>query len=139
MLKVAPEASDLDYANALSLNGVAVPAISTRRADTTVELGDGESFVIGGLVSRSTTSSVDKVPLLGDLPVIGAFFKNSSFASTERELVIVATPHLVRPIARGTDLSSRLPGAAEQRDGPVWRSIFLGGASGDALPGFSSR
>ena len=137
VLKVAPEASDLDYANALSLNGVAVPAISTRRADTTVELGDGESFVIGGLVSRATTSSVDKVPLLGDLPVIGTFFRNSVFSSTEKELVIIATPHLVKPIARGTDLSAQLPGVAEQRDGPVWRSIFLGGASGDAMPGFS--
>ena len=137
VLKVAPEASDLDYTNALSLNGVAVPAISTRRADTTVELGDGESFVIGGLVSRATTSSVDKVPLLGDLPVIGTFFRNSVFSSTEKELVIIATPHLVRPIARGTDLSAQLPGVAEQRDGPVWRSIFLGGASGDAMPGFS--
>ena len=119
VLKVAPEASDLDYANALSLNGIAVPAISTRRADTTVELGDGESFVIGGLVSRTTSSNVDKVPLLGDLPVIGSFFRNNRYTMNEKELVIIATPHLVKPIARGTDLSSQLPGGAEQRDGPV--------------------
>lgn len=137
VLKVAPEASDLDYSNALSLNGVAVPAISTRRADTTVELGDGESFVIGGLVSRATSSSVDKVPLLGDIPVIGSFFRNNRYTMNEKELVIIATPHLVKPIARGTDLSAQLPGGTEQRDGPVWRSIFLGAASGDALPGFS--
>lgn len=137
VLKVAPEASDLDYSNALSLNGIAVPAISTRRADTTVELGDGESFVIGGLVSRTTSSNVDKVPLLGDLPVIGSFFRNNRYTMNEKELVIIATPHLVKPIARGTDLSAQLPGGTEQRDGPVWRSIFLGAASGDALPGFS--
>lgn len=137
VLKVAPEASDLDYANALSLNGVPVPAISTRRADTTVELGDGESFIIGGLVSRSTTSNVDKVPLLGDLPVLGAFFRQNSYQMKEKELVIVVTPRLVKPIARGTDLSTQLPGGTEQRNGPVWRSILLGGASGDALPGFS--
>jgi pilus assembly protein CpaC len=137
VLKVAPEASDLDYANAVSLNGVPVPAITTRRADTTVELGDGESFVIGGLVSRSTVSSVDKVPLLGDLPVLGAFFKQNSYQMSEKELAIVVTPHLVKPLARGTDLSAVLPGGTEQRDGAVWRSIFLGGASRDALPGFS--
>nr|WP_231394128.1 type II and III secretion system protein family protein [Pseudacidovorax intermedius] len=137
-LKVAPEASDLDYANALSLNGVPVPAITTRRADTTVELGDGESFIIGGLVSRSTSSNADKVPLLGDLPVLGTFFKQNRYQMSEKELVIVVTPHLVRPIARGTDLSPYLPGANEQRDGPVWRSIFTGNVPGStSLPGFS--
>jgi pilus assembly protein CpaC len=137
VLKVAPEASDLDYTNALSLNGVAVPAITTRRADTTVELGDGESFIIGGLVSRSTTSNADKVPLLGDLPILGAFFSKNNYKMNEKELVILVTPHLVKPIARGTDLAPYLPGSAEQRDGPVWRSYFLGGAADTAVPGFS--
>src|SRR5690606_24910242 len=89
VLKVAPEASDLDYANAVSLNGVPVPAISTRRADTTVELGDGESYIIGGLVSRSTASNVDKVPLLGDIPVLGTFFRQNSYQMSEKELVIL--------------------------------------------------
>ena len=138
VLKVAPEASDLDYANALSLNGVAVPAISTRRADTTVELGDGESFVIGGLVSRNTTANVDKVPWLGDLPVRGAFFRNSSYSMTEKELVIVVTPHLVKPMARGTDLSSRMPGATAARPAmQPWRSMLSEHESGDPTPGFS--
>ncbi|MGJ7608884.1 type II and III secretion system protein family protein [Variovorax sp. LT1R20] len=137
VLKVAPEASDLDYANSLSIGGVAVPAITTRRADTTVELGDGESFIIGGLVSRTTTSSADKVPLLGDLPVLGSFFKQSKYQMNEKELVIVVTPHLVKPIARDTDLTPFLPGAAEQRDGAVWRSIFLNNPANAALPGFS--
>ncbi len=137
VLKVAPEASDLDYTNSLSLGGVAVPAITTRRADTTVELGDGESFIIGGLVSRTTTSNADKIPLLGDLPILGTFFKQSKYQMNEKELVIVVTPHLVKPIARDTDLTPYMPGSAEQRDGAVWRSIFLGGASNTALPGFS--
>ncbi|RSZ41096.1 MULTISPECIES: type II and III secretion system protein family protein [unclassified Variovorax] len=137
VLKVAPEASDLDYTNALSLNGVAVPAITTRRADTTVELGDGESFIIGGLVSRTTTSNADKVPLLGDLPILGAFFSKNNYQMKEKELVILVTPHLVKPIARGTDLTPYLPGTAEQRDGAVWRSYFLGGAADTAVPGFS--
>ena len=138
VLKVAPEASDLDYTNSLSIGGVAVPAISTRRADTTVELGDGESFIIGGLVSRTTTSNADKVPLLGDIPVLGTFFKQNKYQMSEKELVILVTPHLVKPIARGTDLAPYLPGgAAEQRDGPVWRSHLLGPASGTTVPGFS--
>jgi pilus assembly protein CpaC len=137
VLKVAPEASDLDYTNALSIDGVAVPAITTRRADTTVELGDGESFVIGGLVSRTTSSNVDKVPLLGDIPVLGSFFRQNKYQMNEKELVIMVTPHLVKPIARNTDLAPFLPGTAEQRDGAVWRSIFLGGAANTALPGFS--
>ena len=138
VLKVAPEASDLDYTNSLSIGGVAVPAISTRRADTTVELGDGESFIIGGLVSRTTTSNADKVPLLGDIPVLGTFFKQNKYQMSEKELVILVTPHLVKPIARGTDLAPYLPGGvAEQRDGPVWRSHLLGPASGTTVPGFS--
>ena len=137
VLKVAPEASDLDYTNSLSIGGVAVPAISTRRADTTVELGDGESFIIGGLVSRTTTSNADKVPLLGDIPVLGAFFKQNKYQMSEKELVILVTPHLVKPIARGTDLGPYLPGGAEQRDGPVWRAHLLGPASGTTVPGFS--
>lgn len=137
VLKVAPEASDLDYTNSLSISGVAVPAITTRRADTTVELGDGESFIIGGLVSRTTTSNADKVPLLGDIPVLGTFFKQNKYQMNEKELVILVTPHLVKPIARDTDLTPYLPGGAEQRDGPVWRAHLLGPASGTTVPGFS--
>lgn len=137
VLKVAPEASDLDYTNAVTLSGVAVPALTTRRADTTVELGDGESFVIGGLVSRTTTSSVDKVPMLGDLPVLGTMFKRQDFQQNERELVIVVTPHLVKPLAQGTQVNAALPGAGEQRDPAFWRGFVVGGSADDALPGFS--
>lgn len=135
-LKVAPEASDLDYANGVSLNGVQIPAISTRRADTTVELGDGESFVIGGLVSSTLSSTVDKIPLLGDLPVIGAFFRNLDYRRQDKELVIVVTPRLVRPLARGAELP--LPGDRESRPAlPAWGSWLLHPAGPDQLPGFS--
>jgi len=135
-LKVAPEASDLDYANGLSYNGVQIPAISTRRADTTVELGDGESFVIGGLVSNTLSSTVDKIPLLGDLPIIGSFFRSLNYSRQEKELVIIVTPHLVRPIARGADIA--LPGDREaQPKLPVWGAWLLHPAGPDALPGFS--
>ncbi|WP_241013928.1 MULTISPECIES: type II and III secretion system protein family protein [Pandoraea] len=135
-LKVAPEASDIDYTNAIVTDSIQIPAITTRRADTTVELGDGESFIIGGLISRTTTAAVDKVPLLGDLPLIGAFFRNLKYNSAEKELVIVVTPHLVKPVARGVAMP--LPGdTREKRVGPVWGAYLMGGASDSELPGFS--
>ncbi|THT99982.1 type II and III secretion system protein family protein [Lampropedia puyangensis] len=139
-LKVAPEASDLDFSNAVSVGGVSVPAIRTRRADTMVELADGESFVIGGLVSRNTSSNVNKVPLLGDLPVLGAFFKNLSYSQEETELVIIVTPRLVNPLPAGTDFEALLPGATSERRNAtqVWEPYVAGGLKPDAaLPGFS--
>jgi len=136
-LKVAPEASQLDFQNAITINGVSVPAITTRRADTTVELGDGESFVIGGLIDRETRSNVSKVPLLGDLPIIGAFFKELSYQQSDKELVIVVTPHLVSPLAKGARLPATPGEQADQHDGPVWRSYLGGALSRDAGPGFS--
>ncbi|GAB2881125.1 type II and III secretion system protein family protein [Paraburkholderia jirisanensis] len=136
-LKVAPEASELDFVHAVTVNGVSVPAITTRRADTTVELGDGESFVIGGLIDRETASNVNKVPILGDLPIIGAFFKQLSYQQTDKELVIVVTPHLVAPLAKGAAVPDTPGARSEQRDGPVWRSLLGGVFSVDAAPGFS--
>ncbi|MGF6771178.1 pilus assembly protein CpaC [Paraburkholderia sp. GAS199] len=136
-LKVAPEASQLDFTNAVTISGVSVPAITTRRADTTVELGDGESFVIGGLIDRETTSNVSKVPMLGDLPIIGSFFKQLSYQQNEKELVIIVTPHLVSPVAKGAPLPSTPGEQSEQRNGPVWRSFMGGVMSRDAVPGFS--
>jgi pilus assembly protein CpaC len=135
-LKVAPEASELDYTNEVVISGVSVPAITTRRADTTVELGDGETFVIGGLVSQDVTSQVNKMPLLGDIPVIGAFFRDMQYSKQDKELVIMVTPHLVHAVARGVKLP--LPGEREeQKSMPVWGSFLLSPAGSDQLPGFS--
>ncbi|MCX4164440.1 MULTISPECIES: type II and III secretion system protein family protein [Paraburkholderia] len=136
-LKIAPEASELDFTNAVTISGVSVPALTTRRADTTVELGDGESFMIGGLIDRETASNVNKVPVLGDLPIIGAFFKQLTYQQTDKELVIIVTPHLVSPIAKGAALPSTPGEQSEQRDAPVWRSFVGGVLSPDAAPGFS--
>jgi pilus assembly protein CpaC len=137
-LKVAPEASQLDFQNAITINGVSVPAITTRRADTTVELGDGESFVIGGLIDRETLSNVSKVPLLGDLPIIGTFFKQLDYQQKDKELVIIVTPHLVSPFTKGARMPATPGEQTEQRNAPVWRSYLVGGAlSRDAGPGFS--
>lgn len=135
-LKIAPEASELDYTRAITLNGTTVPAILTRRADTTVELGNGESYVIGGLVSKNMISSVDKVPLLGDLPVLGPFFKNINYQNEEKELVIIVTPRLVKPLAYNAN-TPPLPGDTQERkDRAVWTPYLLGGFD-DSVPGFS--
>lgn len=109
-LKVAPEVSDLDFSNGVSVGGVNVPALIVRRTETTVELGDGESFVISGLVSNNLVNNVDKVPWLGDLPILGSFFKSTQVSRQDKELVMVVTPRLVRPLANGAKLPP-LPGA----------------------------
>ncbi|CAB3734586.1 MULTISPECIES: type II and III secretion system protein family protein [Achromobacter] len=142
-LKVAPEASELDYNNGISIpNGseapTMIPALRTRRADTTVELGDGESFVISGLVSRQTKALVNKVPMLGDLPIIGAFFRSVDYSQEDTELVIVVTPRLVRPIARGVTLP--LPGGRQERADSTfnaWGYYLMGPVGGEQMPGFS--
>ena len=97
-LNVAPEVSELDFSNALRTQGFTVPAITTRRASTTIELADGQSFAIGGLLRDNVKESVKKVPFLGEVPILGALFRSSSFQKNETELVIIVTPHLVKPL-----------------------------------------
>lgn len=123
-LKVAPEVSDLDFSAGITTSGVSVPALTVRRTDTTVELGDGESFVISGLVSNSLVSNVSKLPWLGDIPVIGAFFKNSSIDREQKELVMVVTPRLVRPLARDARRPA-LPGAETDAYKPSFGQVFF--------------
>ena len=110
-LHVAPSVSSLDYTNAITLNGYSVPALLVRQADTTVTLGNGESLVIGGLVDRQMQQNISKVPVLGDLPILGAFFRSIQYSKQDMELAIIVTPRLVRPIAAGAKLPP-LPGAA---------------------------
>lgn len=95
---VAPEVSDLDFSRAVSLQGYIVPSLTTRRVSTTVELADGQSFAIAGLLQENVKENVRKFPLLGDLPVLGALFRSSAFEKNETELVIIVTPHLVKPV-----------------------------------------
>ncbi|HLS41860.1 MAG TPA: pilus assembly protein N-terminal domain-containing protein [Paenalcaligenes sp.] len=142
-LKVAPEASDLDYSNAIPVasgeNVTLMPAFRTRKAETTVELGDGESYIISGLVSRQTAADVSKIPFFGDLPIIGSFFRNMRYSQQELELIIVVTPRLVKPIAR--DVALPLPGAGQDRsDTPAnaWGYYLLGPQGGEFMPGFSN-
>ncbi|WP_234026232.1 type II and III secretion system protein family protein [Qipengyuania thermophila] len=97
-LRVRPEVSELSSSGAVVLNGFRVPALTTRRAETTVELGSGQSFMIAGLLSNSAQNTLEKAPILGDLPIVGNLFRSRSFRRGETELVIIVTPYLVRPV-----------------------------------------
>lgn len=97
-LKVEPEVSSIDRQASIQLNDIVIPGIQTRRASTTLELRDGESFAIAGLLQRDFASTVRQVPLLGNIPILGALFRSTEFQKGETELLIVVTPRLVRPI-----------------------------------------
>lgn len=96
-MKVKPEVSSISTANEISLGDGTVPAFVTRRAETTIELASGQSFAIAGLIQNNAQNNVQKVPLLGDIPVLGQLFRSSQFQRDETELMIVVTPYLVRP------------------------------------------
>jgi len=99
-MRVRPEVSELSDSGAIKLGDVQVPALITRRAETTVELGSGQSFMIAGLLKNTNTNSINKAPFLGDLPILGMLFRSTSFKRDESELVIIVTPYLVRPVSR---------------------------------------
>ncbi|APZ98438.1 secretion system protein [Sphingopyxis sp. QXT-31] len=98
-LRVRPEVSELSTEGAIELDGFQVPALTVRRAETTVELGSGESFMIAGLMNNRSIGAIDKMPGLGDVPLLGLLFKSDSFRRGETELVIVVTPYLVQPVS----------------------------------------
>jgi pilus assembly protein CpaC len=97
-MRVRPEVSELSSAGSIKLNGFEIPSLTTRRTETTVELGSGQSFMIGGLLSNGGNNAIEKTPGLGSLPIIGALFRSNTFRRNETELVIVVTPYLVRPV-----------------------------------------
>ena len=97
-MRVRPEVSELSNEGALKLANFDIPALVTRRAETTVELGSGQSFMLGGLLRNVNSNSIDKAPFLGDLPVLGQLFRSTSYKRQETELVIIVTPYLVRPV-----------------------------------------
>ena len=100
-LLVAPEVSSLDPAAGININGLVIPGLKTRRAKTTLELRDGQSFAMAGLIQSDFADTVNAVPLLGKIPIIGALFRSTSFNRSETELVIIVTPRIVRPVAAG--------------------------------------
>ncbi len=111
-LKLDPaEVSSLDFANAVTLSGFRIPALKTDTVHTSVDLRDGETFVIAGLIRDDWSKNMEKIPLLGDIPILGAFFREQQLSKTEQELVFLVTPKLMTPLAPGAKVE--LPGANE--------------------------
>jgi pilus assembly protein CpaC len=98
-LKVAPEVSTLDFTNAVTISGFQVPAISTRRAETEIDLRSGQSFGIAGLLDKRATVELSKVPGIGDIPILGALFRSKSFSRSNTELLVMVTPIIVDPLS----------------------------------------
>jgi len=113
-LKVKPEVSSLDYANSLQIQGYTVPGLSTRRVESEMDLADGQSFAIAGLMDNRVTEQLEKIPWIGDVPVLGKLFQSKSFQRSKDELLVVVTPTIVKPLN---------PGQAPH--GPVFPIPFL--------------
>ncbi len=138
-LRVRPEVSDLSDRGAIKVNNLVIPALSTRRAETSIELASGQSFAIGGLISNQTRNNVDKLPGLGDLPVLGPLFRSTSFQRNETELVIIVTAYLVRPVPAAqlaTPLDGYRPASDLERllDGRLARSGVVPGEQPQPAP-----
>jgi len=145
-LKVAPEVSDLDFANAIRIEGYFVPGLKVRRTSTTVELGDGQSFAIAGLLRENVRTVISKYPLLGNIPILGVLFQSKEFQKENTELVIIVTPRLVKPLdmAKQTlptdfyvepnDVEFYLMGKAEGAGGPKAKKGAMDGDFGHSMP-----
>ncbi|EKF74348.1 type II secretion system protein [Alcanivorax hongdengensis A-11-3] len=123
ILKVAPEVSELDYSAGVKTGGVDVPGLRVRRSETTVSLAPDETFIISGLVSRNTVNNSDRLPGLGNLPVLGAFFRSGRISREDKELVMVVTPHLVTPQSNGLPPGA-LPGADYHESSMGWMDMM---------------
>ena len=137
-IQVSPEVSEIDFSTAIQIGGFVVPGLRTRRMSTTIELADGQSFAIGGLLRESVRSISSRYPLLGDLPILGALFQSKSFQKEESELVIIVTPHLVKPL----DLAKQpLPtdNYVEPNDIEFYLFGMLEGSAGGAAPAVSGK
>ncbi|MBI5419073.1 MAG: type II and III secretion system protein family protein [Deltaproteobacteria bacterium] len=100
-LKIAQEVSELDFANAVVLTGFRIPALRSRKAESSVQLADGQSFVLAGLIDNKISKQVSKIPLLGDIPVLGTLFRSTRYQNNETELMVMVTPRIVRPMEKG--------------------------------------
>ena len=100
-LKVAQEVSELDFANAVVLSGFRIPALRSRKAESSLQLADGQTFALAGLIDNKISKQISKVPLLGDIPILGALFRSTRYQNNETELVMLVTPRIVRPAEKG--------------------------------------
>lgn len=131
-LRVRPEVSQITSVGAVTISGTTIPALTTRRAETTLELGSGQSMMIGGLLSNSRDNSIEKTPWLGDLPLIGALFRSNAFKRNETELVIIITPYLVKPVNSPSDIA--LPTDGQRSPNDAERVLLGRMAAGSSEP-----
>jgi pilus assembly protein CpaC len=132
-MRVRPEVSELSNNGSVVLNDTRIPALLVRRAETTVELGSGQSFMIAGLLRNTSTNDINKAPFLGDLPILGSLFRSTSFQRQETELVIIVTPYLVRPVSGQLAMPTngyRAPTDVQQ----FWEGQTYVGKSGNGAP-----
>ena len=115
-LSINPEVSALDFTNAVSISGTTIPALTRRTATTTIELRDGQSFAIAGLLQTTDSRNISQLPWLGSLPVLGTLFRSSAFQKQETDLVIIVTPHLVQPAPPGAHLATPLDNTIPSND-----------------------
>jgi pilus assembly protein CpaC len=120
-LKVEPEVSDLDFSRSVSFGGFVIPGLTKRTVSTTIELSEGQTFAVAGLLNNRVVASKDVTPLLGDLPVLGALFRSVRYERSETELVVLVTPRLVAPL--NPDEVGQLPG--EKWTDPTELQLFL--------------
>src|SRR5205085_9805415 len=128
---VAPEVSSIDPSASIVINNLTIPGLQTRRAKTTVELRDGESFALAGLIRKDFQDTVRQFPILGSIPIIGSLFRSTNFQKEDTELLIIVTPRLVRPVRAG---SLKVP---TDRAGPPPEAdqFFLGRTDAGVPPG----
>src|SRR3712207_5439087 len=122
-LKIEPEVSHIDPTNSIRTTIVAIPAITVRRASTTIELRDGQSFAIAGLLQSVSSDTQQQLPWLGDVPILGALFRSAAFEKKETDLAIIVTPRLVKPAKPGQRLRTPLDNTAPGND----FELFLAG------------
>jgi pilus assembly protein CpaC len=134
-LKLSAEVSDVDPARSVTIGGISIPGLTSRQSETTVRLADGQSFAIAGLLSDKVQSTVNKIPLLGDLPILGALFRSVNYQRNETELLVVVTAHLAKPVAPHD--APHLPTDNELND-PNDVQLFLFGSMGGGRPDDSS-
>jgi pilus assembly protein CpaC len=120
-LKIEPEVSQLDTSHPVQVAGISVPPLIVRRASTTVELRDGQSFALGGLLQNTNTTDQQQLPWLGDVPVLGTLFKSASYQKNETDLAIIVTPRLVRPARPGDNIATPFDKSVPPND----RDFFL--------------
>ena len=128
-LVVEPEVSSIDPSASVTINNLVIPGLQTRRAKTVLEIRDGESFAMAGLLRKDFQDTIRQVPLLGSLPIIGALFRSTGFQHQESELVIIVTPHLVRPVPEG---ALKLP--TDRVGPPNEADLLLNGRTDTGVP-----